>query len=367
MGFQFELPPTWRKFTDEERALQIAFTPAHLDAAWSSSPYVGDIHFQMQDMRVQEFFTGNDVSIFIQELQPGTEGLFSEREYLQLMMYNALDMEWGYSNFQIGDSSKQLGDINWYYMTFERGSITQAYIINMQDEFIHTILISIHEGDVQNIKDIWSNFSEIEPRFKGEDGVIPTMDNNPYTATRGTWEGNVYTNSCLNLKMTVPEHFSFSSDEELARFMMISADFMTGDTIDSNLLLATFREGSTVLIMSAYGLRRHIYPSVDLYVRAVPRGMRCFSVMEYLEVQLTGEGPHWGALGFGTQISIESDTVEIAGHQWHFGSAKVPTPDFEFTVHAFITIANNHIWRMRIRTHDDDDLYEILSMFSKSS
>ncbi len=61
-------------------------------------------------------------------------------------------------------------------------------------------------------------------------GLVGCGDNQETTNfSMGSWDENVYTNEFLNVKLTLPEGWEYSSDEEIANMMSVSTEAAFGD------------------------------------------------------------------------------------------------------------------------------------------
>ena len=177
MGFQFELPVTWYMYTVEEKAFwsSVAF-PHMINEYFGGNPYYLSEYPTISDMRSREFLTENTVAINIQELSSATARLLNTRDVLRDTMNLLLELDVGYHNFHIGESTRQLGNSDWHYMFFERyTNRASAFFVSMHGRFLYTIHITIHTGTKQDIEAIWELFSDISPLYLGSEGIIPTI------------------------------------------------------------------------------------------------------------------------------------------------------------------------------------------------
>lgn len=374
MGLQFELPETWFVYTEEERFRFTDMAADVMHGHWSYLPSPG-IAFNMEDMRAEDFLTGNGISIQAQVLSPDGM-LLSEREFLQGMKVFLSEVDAGIevSNIQIGAYPRQLGDIGWYYMSyaltdvFGRNSYTVRFI-NMQDELLCTILLTIKEGGLYVIDEIWGNFSEIAPQLNNTKGIIPTMHNAPSVISRGSWNSYTYTNPSLNLKFSMPYHLQLFNDSDLAALNNVPISLLHGDIISADLWTEVISNRNTIHIMGTHGNLHDNHIIVDLSVRSVPRGIRSFPITAYLQFLVDREIHAWQNEGHNVNnIVISENTLEIARHEWYAGGLVMGAPDCDcckFRVDILITLIDNHIWKLWIVTSDEYELQEVLAMFSQ--
>ena len=374
MGFQFELPETWYIYTEEERA---AFIGIITDFAYGSFDDVlsPNIAFNMQDMRAEDIITGNSVSVDVQTLFLD-ENLLNGHEYLQKMVLYMPEFDVGvsHSNIQIGANPRQLWDVEWYYMlsevtdAFGRNAV-QARFVNIQDGFLRTIMISVGTGGVETIDEIWEYFSEIDTQFFNATGIIPTIRNAPNTASRGLWDDNVYINPSLNLRFTIPEQFQFFSENELAASMNVPVALLYGDVISAELWTEVIQNRNTVHAVGIHGPLNDGHVFVDFFVRSMPRGIQTFPTQQYLQHLLNLEMRLWQDAGENVRNeSLLIGKKEIAGHQWYSGGFVVDLFDGHDSYYAginmYMTIVDNHIWRLQIDIGGEDVLEDTLAMFS---
>ncbi len=63
--------------------------------------------------------------------------------------------------------------------------------------------------------------------------VDPIVPEEPAKLTRGTWDGNVFTNDSISLKITFPSWWTHASDEELAATLGNTKEYMAEDLFDA--------------------------------------------------------------------------------------------------------------------------------------
>ena len=374
MGFQFELPETWFMYTEEERVARI-FSISELQYESLDDLPSPDIVLSLLDMRAEDFITGNAVNIAV-EMLPINAVTPSEHELMEkfILAIDGLDTGEEHTDIKIGAYPRQLGDINWYYMTSNVSDIfgqigMRARFHNIQGEFLRTITISTR-GDIQDIEEIWDNFSDIDPQFRNKIGITPTLHNAPSIVSRGILQENIYKNPSINLKFTAPYDFQFNSISDLAASMSIPANLMSEFYIGAELWTEAIKNWNTIRIMHSHGVLNDSPIFVDFYVRSLPRGIVNFPISQYLQGRMDGIGFVMRNAGLDVKDFVLPDTTkEIAGHQWHTGSLKVYSPNppyFDFRVDTLITIIDNHVWRIRIE-YDGNEyrLQEVLAMFSQ--
>jgi len=373
MGFQFELPETWFVYTEEERT---AFIHSIADIAYGS--YNGvlppDIAINMQDMRAEEFLTGNSVSVDTRILSSARIPM-SENEYLHeiaiFLPYLGEGVE--HRNIQIGAYPKQLGYASWYYIMYEVTDVlgrvgTQVRLVNIQNEIIRSVVITTSDNNVQAIHDIWASFSAIDPQFHNAEGIIPTICNAPSTVSLGSWDNYIYTNHSLNLRFVRPYNFHLYNNNDLAASMNVPVVLLYEDFINTDLWTNVIKNENTVDVMTTFGMLDSYFIAVQLRVRSMPREIRRFPLFEYLQYLMELEVFVRSDRGFDLIELVSPTKKEFAGHEWYSSSYVMTPPDLtrgDFRVDVLVTIVDNHIWVLRIESDNEDEPHEVFAMFSQ--
>ena len=273
----------------------------------------------------------------------------NELEFLQEMKLFLTSERVGlrFENVHIGVQPKQLGGVNWYYVSYEiidmfARSWDQVSLINMRDEHLRRILITTR-GDASQEADIWANFTAIEPQFYNKVGTTPTLPNVPNDILHGEWNSNVYSNAILGLKFIMPSHF-YCFDSQ------------------------TPENRNIVNVMGAYGILNDDFVAVELQVRSMPRGMRDFPILTYLQILTDSEVLVREDRAFDTRdISMSLTPKEIAGHQWYTSGLVFSPPDLnrcDFRIDTFVTVVGSHIWILKIETDNVYTSEDVVMMFS---
>jgi len=382
MGFQFEMPETWLAYTDEEIAFWVSLTEnAMRELQGSTSAGVDRTYMQASDffhlrrrttkpvnmidtidMRTRDFFTFDNITIHAQELSTIATFQISELEYLKLLIEEPREGNNVFRYNQISPLPRQIGDMNWYYMvgsSFEDS--VQATFVSIQDNFLCSITITL-AGDMQDIEDIWKRFTEIDPQFLNSEGVIPVMRDIPSLIHHGVWNGHVYTNPSLNLKLTVPEHYNITTDGGLARAWGLSETLYGDGPINNELWIEAVQTGNIIPVMHTFSPGE---ASIVLFVRRIPLGMREFPLERQLLRYIEEDEATWIRRGAEVEVYATPRTVEIAGHQWITARIVMPTPGFISMADTFLTIVDDHIWLLQTESNSEYELQRILSMFSQ--
>jgi len=361
MGFQFEMPPTWFKYTEEELANILNVGGAMISEREIDFYNQDPPPFYFNDMYTRAFFSGDGVLVASNPI-PLVVEQNGEIENLQAGMVQLSELSNVFQHFQMGDSPRRLGENYWYYMTYEVfPNRPQIYLINFYDGFRRAITITA--DSFKEIEDILNIFTEIDPQLKGIEGIIPTMENSVPAVSRGTWDGHIYTNPTLGLRFTAPSHYYIFSDDDNARATGVPPSFFDGEFISNDLWVEVNQLAHSV---SCMGVRdddaMHVF--VNLFVQRVPLGSRDFPLHKYLQVSLEHQRSVHEQNGFGTQVIEVPGTFKISGHQWQMGRVAISAPGFHARTDVFMTIAENSIWFLAIGSSNDYDLQEILPRFS---
>jgi len=382
MGFQFELPETWLAYTNEEIAHWVYLTEditQELQGNTSTDedrPYMQASDFfhvrrratspvsliDAVDMRARNFFAFGHIGIHAQELSTFTVLPITELEYLQILDEEAMELDDFFQDAHISLLPRQIGDISWYYMI--RNTLdgqVHANFVSIQDNFLCSITISLI-GDLQDIEDIWEQFTEIDPQFLNVEGVIPAMSEIPSLVHHGVWDGHVYINPSLNLKLTVPDYFDITANRGLARAWGLSEALYSEGLINSELWIEAIRTGNIIPVMHTFNRGE---ASIVLFVRRKPLGMREFPLEKQLRRYIEENEVSWIERGAEVQVYATPRTVEIAGHQWITARVVMPTPGFISMADTFLTIVDDHVWLLQTESNSEYELQKILSMFSQ--
>ena len=361
MGFQFEMPPTWFKYTEEELA-SIRNTGAAMIAERESNFY-NDVYlpFYLIDTYIRGFFSGDGVSVASNPISSAVEQK-GEIENLQAAIVQLGELNNVFQHFQMGDSPRRLGENYWYYMTYEVfPNRPQIYLINFYGGFRREITITA--DSLNEIEYILNIFTEIDPQLKGIEGIIPTMENSVPAVSRGTWDGHIYTNPTLGFKFTAPSHYRIFSDDDNAIATGVPPSFFDGELISNDLWVKVNQLAHSVACMGAQD-DASAHASINLFAQRVPLGTRDFPLHKYLQVSLEHQRSFQEQNGFNTQVIEIPDTFIISGHEWHMGRVIMYTLSIRARIDVFMTIAENTIWIMFIGSNNDYELQEILSGFS---
>ena len=360
MGFQFELPETWFIFTREEIAHGV------MDAFGVFNELGEDIFIDSTDaalfnatlaaidMQVAAFFSDATMHIHLQEIASGERQEI--HEHLQSHAESIGELA---SNFQMGKSPRQIGSVDWYYIIYEMlENYVQANFVSIQDGFYRTITISV-EGTFQDIDKIWKQFSEIEPRFINAEGIIPTTSGISSTVYHGWWNGNVYTNPSLNLKITIPAHYTRTSNDKLAQLLGLPASIFGEGLISNELWTQAVAVGGLIPVLHVYD--NYGVGSILLSVQRKPLGIRRFPLEEYTQMFMSDD--FWRAHGADIQTIPMSGMYEIAGHQWASSRTILSLGGQQIIEDVFATMVDGYVWLLQIESSGERERQEILSMF----
>ena len=360
MGFQFELPETWFIFTREEIAHGLGISLEFLHEFEKNifddvTDYtLFNATLAAVDMQVKDFFS--DVVMLIRLRETTRNNRSAAYEYLQS---HAASLGSLASNIQMGALPRRIGDTDWYYMAYEmQEGHTQADFVSIQDGFYRTITIGV-EGTFQDIDKIWKQFSEIEPRFINAEGIIPTTRGISSTVYHGWWNGNVYTNPSLDLKITIPAHYTRTSNDKLAQLLGLPASIFGEGLISNELWTQAVAVGGLIPVLHVYD--NYGVGSILLSVQRKPLGIRRFPLEEYTQMFMSDD--FWRAHGADIQTIPMSGMYEIAGHQWASSRTILSLGGQQIIEDVFATMVDGYVWLLQIESSGERERQEILSMF----
>ena len=363
MGFQFEMPPTWTHATDTEIANALNLTWINLDNQWGylpeSVPFLAS-----QDMRANDFFARNTVTVSYFPIV----GRFNlnEQEYLYSLIPYFERMNENHRAFSVAAYPKVVGEVNWYYMTFQfQENLAQINLINFYNDIARSITILAYDGDMNTLNELWNLFQTIDPSFYNMVGTIPKRSIDTI-ASRGSWNGLTYINPTLGLQLTVPYYYEIYTDSDIASVMNVPPSLLYGHIISDDLWgRVTVTQGGVAHIMQVYGPRRNVYSSIGLSVRHIPLGLRDFYLLNYVEGRINVRKQMWQTvLDIPPIVVIRNEGIELAGHSWDSGTLKITTPNVDFRIDVLVAIVNDFIWEISILSEDAYQFQEKLSLFS---
>lgn len=106
--------------------------------------------------------------------------------------------------------------------------------------------------------------------------------------SRGKWENNVYTNEYANLKFTLPEGWTYSSDEEIENLTGVGASMLNEDQqeafaeakVDSlyDMIATDTASSSNIMVLFE---KTDVSVTAALYLKSVKEGLEAVQAMNY--------------------------------------------------------------------------------------
>ena len=172
--------------------------------------------------------------------------------------------------------------------------------------------------------------------------------------TRGTWNGNVFTNSQVGLTFTMPSGWVAATDAEMAELMGIGIDMfdldftevqldLTGIVLVQDMMASNPETGAMVQIMA----ERLIFPNNRISAAAKIEQ----------EASVLAE--------MGMEVNMDFSTINLGGHTWHvFGSAMELMPGFNIYGRYLVDVRDGFAFTIQIVYSElSESVDEILAMF----
>jgi len=315
-GFRVNLPDTWEQIS-ASRLTAMGFDPTHkINGFYSLEMAIGDI------------FGSGAVLLMLESAVESLQNVTAQ-EYLEYLA-RAFEASGLHSNIEFCQTPILIGGGYWYYFTSQMGSVRSTILACVMDDVIGSIrIIHVDNDEILHILNMFSGLEGELGQFTGATWPEETAIDTHVTRTPGSWQGLVYTNEFYGLRINMPNDWRIISENDLVNIF--------GEETLSELFVFDSVDGDWVYLMTEW--------------------IEDLSEIEYLEILIEAFEKYGNSYNF----FIHPTTISIGYRDWHYLTSNL-VGSYMRTV--FVSRNGPYMLSIRITHDDEEDLWDILNMFS---